>query len=122
MRNGNSSSKAARFWYPIDLPLSYEGVENGSLSGNGRTLAIRSGAVRFECDRKLYVGQVLRLSIRWPVLLDDGTNLSLWAKGRVQRSTGWEVEVAIGRHEFRTRRDDAVKPMVILKAQALAGS
>lgn len=122
MRNGNPSSRAVTFWYPLDLPISYEGIAENSVQGDGRTLAIRSGAVRFECGRNLFVGQEVRLSIRWPVRLCDGTNLSLWARGRVLWSAGWEAEVAIGRHEFRTRRDDGAAPLVMLKTKARAGS
>ena len=105
MRNGNLSSQPAR-WFAIELPICYEGAKGSLLQGNGRTLEMSSGAIRFACDRNLPVGHVVRLWIQWPAKLFDGTSLSLWATGTIQRSAGSEAEVAIGRHQFRTRRDD----------------
>lgn len=113
MRNGNRPSRAVGVSYPIELPITYETVEGSLLQGAGRTLAISSGAVQFACDRNLPVGQVVRLSIQWPAKLCDGTGLSLWATGTIQRSASCEVNVAIVRHEFRTRRAGGSKPAVV---------
>ena len=118
MRNGNSSSKAVTFWYPLNLPISYEAAKGSSLQGDGRTLAISSGAVRFVCDRNLLVGQLFRLSIQWPARLSDGTSLSLWATGKVQRCVRSEVEVDIVRHGFRTRGRDGSTVSTLLDAMA----
>jgi hypothetical protein len=113
MGNGNLSSKAVQ-WFAIKLPISYEGPERSLLQGNGRTLAMSSVAIQFACDRHLPVGQIFRLRIQWPATLCDGTSLSLWATGTVQRSERCEVEVALKRHEFRTRRAAATTPEVML--------
>jgi hypothetical protein len=118
MRNGNSSSKAVKLWYPIKLPLSYEGEKGSSLQGDGRTLAISSAAVRFACDRSFLVGEVVRLSIQWPARLSDGASLSLWATGKIRRSGRCELEVAIERHEFRTRREGASMSSIVFNAAA----
>ena len=117
MRNGNSSSKAVR-WFAIELPISYEGPEGSLLQGNGLTLAMSSGAIQFACDRNLPVGHVFRLWIQWPATLCDGTGLSLWATGTIQRSECCEVEVAVKRHEFRTRRAGGSKPSIMFNAVA----
>ena len=113
MRNGNLSSKAVQ-WFAIKLPISYEGPEGSLLQGKGLTLAMRSGAIQFACDRNLPVGQVVRLSIQWPATLCDGVSLSLWATGTIERSERCEVEVAVKQHEFRTRRAGASKPEIML--------
>ena len=112
MGNGNLSSKAVQ-WFAIKLPISYEGPEGSLLQGNGRTLAMSSVAIQFACDRHLPVGQIFRLRIQWPATLCDGTSLSLWATGRIRRSTSCEVEVAIMRYEFRTRRAGGTTPEVM---------
>ncbi|HET7441422.1 MAG TPA: hypothetical protein VFJ47_08980, partial [Terriglobales bacterium] len=116
--NGNSSFKAVKLWYPIELPICYEGPEGSLLQGNGMTMAMSSGVIQFACDRNLPVGHVFQLWIQWPAKLFDGTSLSFWATGTIQRSARCEVEVAVKRHEFRTRRAGASKPQIMLVRQA----
>lgn len=118
MRTRNLRSNAEEAWYPIELPISYEGAKESTLQGDGRTLAISRGGVRFACDRTLLVGQTVRLSIQWPARLYDGASLSLWVMGSVQLSASCEVEVVILRHEFRTRRADGSKPEIMLVRRA----
>ena len=120
MRKRTSSFGAVTPWYPVELPISYEGAERGSLQGDGRTLAISSGAIRFACERDLPIGLVIRLAIQWPAKLGDGTSLSLSAIGKIQRSALCEVEVAIVRHEFRTRRGEPAKALIMINATARA--
>ena len=115
MRIENSSSKAVK-WFAIGLPISYESGEGSLLRGNGRTLAMSSSTIQFACDRNLSVGHAVRLWIQWPAALCDGTRLSLWVTGTIQRSASCEVEVAIMRHEFRTRRSGGSTPSILLAA------
>jgi hypothetical protein len=82
----------------------YESPADSTVNGCGRTLAMTTKTVRFASDKDFRVGVDIRLSILWPARLRDGTTLNLWMFGRVERSTLGEVEVAISRHEFRTRR------------------
>lgn len=117
MRNGSSSSKVVQ-WFAIELPISYEGPKGSMLQGNGLTLAMSSGAIQFACDRNLPVGHVFRLWIQWPATLSDGASLSLWAMGTIQRSGCGEVEVAVKRHEFRTRCAGGSKPSIMFNAVA----
>ena len=112
MRNGNFSSKAVH-WFAIELPISFESVGGSSLQGNGVTVAMSSGAIRFACRWSLPVGGVFRLSIPWPATLPDGAALSLWATGTIQQSERGEVEVAVQRHEFRTRAAGGSKPEIM---------
>lgn len=118
MRNGNSSFKAVKLWYPIELPICYEGPEGSLLQGNGTTMAMSSAVIQFACDRNLPVGHVFQLWLQWPAKLFDGTSLSFWATGTIQRSACCEVEVAVRRHEFRTRRAGASKPEIMQVRQA----
>jgi hypothetical protein len=118
MRNVHSSFRAVTFWYPIELPISYEYAMGSLVQGNGRTLAMSSAAVQFACDRNLPLGQIVRLSIQWPATLCDGTRLNLWATGTIQQSASCEVEVAIRRHGFRTRSAGELRPSLMLVARS----
>ena len=110
---GNTSSKAEQR-FAIELPITYEGPEGSLLQGNGVTLALSSGAIQFACDRNLPLGHVFRVWIQWPATLCDGTSLSLCATGTIHRSDRCEVEFAVRRHEFRTRRAGGSKPEIML--------
>lgn len=102
-----SANKTARpksgIQYRIELPVVYDSQRGGVVKGRGRTLAMTARTVRFASDTKFRVGLPIRLSILWPVRLQDGTALNLWMFGRIEQSAFGEVEVAISRHEFRTR-------------------
>jgi len=117
IRIRNSSSKAVK-WLAIEPPISYEGAEGSLLRGNGGTLAMSSSAIQFARDRNLPVGHGVHLCIQWPAALCDGTGLSLWATGTIRRSASCEVEVAIMRHEFRTRRSGGSTPSILLVASS----
>jgi len=94
-------------WYPIELPLQYRSLDCGVMEGSGRTLAINSRLVRFSSDQELRVGLNLGLLISWPAKLEDGTGLSLWVLGRIERSESQQVEIVVCRHQFRTRCGEA---------------
>jgi hypothetical protein len=66
-----------------------------------------SSGLSFAADRPLSVGQMLDLSIDWPVLLDEGVQLQLVTLGAVVRSVGTVIALRIGRPEFKTRRAGA---------------
>jgi hypothetical protein len=93
-------------WYPIDLPVWFESRPRCGLKGCGKALAINSSTVRFASDQDLHLGLRVWLTIPWPAQLPDGTRLSLSIFGRIERSAFGEVEVAVSRHEFRTRVDE----------------
>ena len=111
MRKRQSYPGSIRPWYPVELPVSYESLEQSSVQGGGRTLEMSSAAIRFVCDRNLRVGLVVRLAIQWPVKLDDGTSLSLSAIGKIQMSGSWKVEAVLLRHEFKAWRSDKAKAL-----------
>jgi hypothetical protein len=91
--------------YPIALPVRYESQADG-VTGFGRTLAIATKMVTFASDQDLRVGLEVRLAILWPAKLQDGTSLNLSMLGRIERCTQGEIDVAVSRHEFRTRGGD----------------
>ena len=95
-----------RIRYPIALPVRYESHTDGGVTGFGRTLAIATKMVTFASDQDLRVGLKVRLAILWPAKLQDGTSLNLSIVGRIERSAQGEVDVAVSRHEFRTRGGD----------------
>ena len=92
-----------RIQYPIALPIQYESQADGGVSGFGRTLAITTKTVTFASDQDLRVGLKIRLAILWPAKLQDGTSLNLSMVGRIERCLRGEIDVAVSRHEFRTR-------------------
>ena len=61
-----------------------------------------------------------RLAIRWAASLADGASLYLSAIGKIQRSALCEVEVALVRYEFRTRRGEPAKTLIMINATASA--
>src|SRR5690349_670526 len=84
MRKRNSFAGAVVPWYPVKLPLSYQGGKPGFLRGEGHTLAMNSGAIRFTCDRDLPPNLIVHVVILWPAKLDDGVSLCLSASGKIQ--------------------------------------
>jgi hypothetical protein len=89
--------------YPIALPVRYESHADGGVTGFGRTLEIATKMVTFASDQDLRVGLNVRLAILWPAKLQDGTSLNLSMVGKIERCARGEIDVAVSRHEFRTR-------------------
>ena len=90
--------------YPIELPVRYEMQERDGAAGQGRTVAMSSEVIRFECDQKLPRDRKVRLVLAWPAALPDGTELNLWIQGTITRCTLGKVDVRVVGYEFRTRR------------------
>ena len=95
-----------RIRYPIALPVRYESQADGGATGFGRTLAITTKTVTFASDQDLPVGLEVRLAILWPAKLQDGTSLNLSMVGTIERCARGEIDVAVSRHEFRSRGGD----------------
>jgi hypothetical protein len=101
-----SGFQKLRIRYPIALSVRYESHADGGVTGFGRTLAITTKMVTFASDQDLRVGLKVRLAISWPATLQDGTSLNLSMVGRIARCARGEIDVAVSRHEFRTRGGD----------------
>ena len=71
--------------------------------GAGRTLNLSSGGILFECEGGLPIGATVRLSLTWPVPLNNQVGLNLCVMGRTVRSFGRYTAVEIVSHEFKTR-------------------
>ena len=73
-----------------------------SQTGKGVTENVSSRRIVFRADRELAVGVALRLSVRWPVRLNERASLKLIISGRVIRAQGNRVTVQFSWHEFHT--------------------
>ena len=90
--------------YAIELPVRYEVGSGEPVTGEGRTLAIGSRAIRLAAGRNLQTGRKIQLWVSWPVPLPDGTELTLWIGGKITRSRLLETEVSVAPYDFKTRR------------------
>jgi hypothetical protein len=92
--------------FPVNLEVRYA-IAGGRApleTGSGRTIDMSSTGLRLTADRPLRVGQVLEVSVDWPVLLDGSVQLQLMMSGAVIRAKGTDTALQIERHEFKTRR------------------
>jgi hypothetical protein len=98
--NGRSSDR-----FPIRRDVRYKVLDRKTYSemGTGETINISSSGVLFSTEQPLELGTSVRLSISWPLRLDNKCGLTLVAKGKVVRCQGHLVAVSIESHEFRTQ-------------------
>jgi hypothetical protein len=84
--------------FPVALPVEYtlDGARRQSLTAN-----LSRGGLFLWTDDLLPVGQGIRLSIDWPVLLDRRCGLRLSVSGSVVRAGRGGIAVRIERYEFR---------------------
>jgi PilZ domain len=90
--------------YDIALDLRWKLVRRRKVleSGNGRTVDLSSGGVRFDSGRLLPIGATVELSIAWPALLHNVSPMQLVITGRIIRSTNTHTAIHMVQHEFRT--------------------
>jgi len=69
----------------------------------GRTLNIISTGVLFSTQTSIAQGSVVEVAITWPVPTEAGTELQLFARGRVTRSQNGIAAVHFQQREFRPR-------------------
>lgn len=91
--------------YPINVEVEYKLIDGHRVlkTGSGLTLNLSSGGVLFACEDALPIGAAIRLTLTWPVLLNERAGLNLCVNGRIVRSFGKYTAVEILSHEFRTR-------------------
>jgi|SRR5579872_406406 len=101
MRESNGPTDSS---YPIGADVEYRVMQRNEVlaSGTGRTRAISSSRVMFECEPGLRAGLLVELAVRWPVKLENGVGMTLNIIGRTVSATGNCTAVDILRHEFRT--------------------
>ena len=92
--------------YPTLLDLRWKLLHRKHVldAGEGSTLDLSSGGVRFESGRALPEGFTVELAISWPALLHNITPMQLVVQGRIVRSEGGQIAIRMIQHEFRTLR------------------
>ena len=90
--------------YDLRLDLKWKLIRRRRIleTGTGVTVDFSSGGVFFETDRPMPVGLNVELSIAWPVLLHNVSQLQLVVSGRIVRSQGGRTAIEMTQHEFRT--------------------
>jgi hypothetical protein len=90
--------------YPILLDLRWKLLHRKQVldAGEGSTLDLSSGGLRFESGRALPEGFNVELAISWPALLHNITPMQLVVQGRIVRSEGGQIAIRMIQHEFRT--------------------
>ena len=107
MRNPNIGKERrgkSRFAIRREVRFKILEKEQVVLTGDGSTLDLSSQGVAFETATKLSVGELVELSISWPVLLDETCLMQLVVFGHVVRTRRTMVACTIDRYEFRTQR------------------
>ncbi|HEX3747779.1 MAG TPA: PilZ domain-containing protein [Bryobacteraceae bacterium] len=90
--------------YRIHLELRWKLIRRRRVldSGVGQTVDLSSGGILFDPGRQLPVGLNVELAISWPVLLRNEAPMQLIVSGRIVRTEGNRIAVAMAQHEFRT--------------------
>jgi hypothetical protein len=107
MRNpmiGRERRGKSRFAIKRELRFKILEKEQVVATGSGQTVDLSSQGVAFETANKLAVGELVELSISWPVLLDETCLMQLVVFGHVVRQRRGLVACTIDRYEFRTQR------------------
>jgi len=92
-----------RFAIARELRFKVLDNERVTTTGTGNTIDISSGGVAFETVTKLLPGNLIEISISWPVLLDSSCLMRLVVLGRVVRTRRQIVACTIDKYEFRTQ-------------------
>lgn len=92
--------------FPVRLAVNYQALESPFFSGTAvsETVNISSKGLLFATSHPLQAGQLLQVSVDWPVRLENEVPLKLVAEGRVIRVVDGQAAVRIDKYEFRTRR------------------
>lgn len=92
-----------RIRFPISLDVKYRVVGKRAMSGRAQTVNISSRGMLMTAEHELTPGTHLKLSVEWPVRLNEACGLALHAGGRVVRTSEGVVAVQFRRYELRTR-------------------
>jgi hypothetical protein len=97
---GNNRREQRRFALALKLTYTSKSGEHGS----GELCNMGSSGLLFQCAHRFVKGELVKVSLEWPYLLDGSCPLRLSVQGRVLRSGDSGTAVAIMKHEFRTAR------------------
>lgn len=90
--------------YQLQMELKWKLIRRRRVldTGTGQMIDVSSGGILFDAGRPLPEGLKVKLSISWPVLLNNVTPMQLVANGKIVRSNGRLVATHTVQHEFRT--------------------
>jgi hypothetical protein len=88
--------------FPLALKLKYT-LKSGQ-HGSGDLSNMGSSGLLFQCGHRFAKGELIKVSLDWPYLLDGSCPLQLCVHGRVLRSGDSGTALATLKHEFRTAR------------------
>ena len=90
--------------YAFELPIRFEYVDgkSGPLVGNGMTIDLSRGGIRFDTHDPPPLKTNLQAWIAWPFLLQGVCPLELFVRGQVIGSTARGVVLRTRSYEFRT--------------------
>lgn len=90
--------------FPISQDVRYRVYKKATIeTGFGKTINISSNGILFTAEREFALGERVEVAVNWPAQLDNKCPLKLVTAGRVMRSEGTTVAIAIDRYEFRTQ-------------------
>jgi hypothetical protein len=101
----STTDRRARLRFPLNTELRYQisGRDHGEpIRGIGQAENMSSKGLAFRADKPLVPGLRLKVSMAWPVKLDDKCTLRLVLEGTILRTTGDLVVLTISNTEFRT--------------------
>jgi hypothetical protein len=88
--------------YVVSVELDYVVLVHSEVrTGTGQVLDISSDSIRFHTKDAAPLGQLINLSVRWPVKAENGEPLTLKLWGQVLRRAGREVVVRFRRHAIQ---------------------
>jgi|SRR5579871_4510133 len=109
----NNGERRASVRFPMALNLSYRTAKLIAMpAGSGETINMSSHGVFFVAEHSLAEGERLEMALEWPAPVSRDVPLQLYVIGKVVRSSGRYIAVAIHHHEFRpARRKTAETPL-----------
>lgn len=99
------NDRRKKFRFQMERELRYKLLENDTTvaTGAGRSVDISSNGVSFLGQHPATPGNLIELSISWPVLLNDTCPMRLIVFGRVVRNLGFRTACTVDKYEFRTQ-------------------
>jgi hypothetical protein len=96
------SNRRGQRRFPLTLKLTYT-LKSGQ-QGSGELTNMGSSGLLFQCAHHFVKGELIKVSLDWPYMLDGSCPLQLVVQGRILRSGDSGTAIATLKHEFRTAR------------------
>jgi hypothetical protein len=97
-----ASNRRQQRRFPLALKLTYT-LKSGR-QGSGELSNMGSSGLLFHCGHRFAKGELVKVSLEWPYLLDGSCPLQLCLQGRILRSGDSGTALATMKYEFRTAR------------------